>query len=131
MSIENNKALARKLTELLDHGDVNKLKDILSPNFISHFAGLPQPLNRDQYIQVNQTAKAAFSDLNRTVEDMIAEGEQDQQDRQNGQQRDQSGGGIELLLDHLAEGFPVAYISAARRIRTASTPHTLEASSRE
>ena len=73
MSIESNKAIARKLTELLDLGDENKLKDILSPDFISHFAGLPEPLDREQYIMVNHAAKTAFADLNRTVEDVIAE----------------------------------------------------------
>jgi len=73
MSIENNKALARQLTELLDQGNVEKLNALLSPDFVSHFAGLPQPLNREQYIQVNRAAKTAFSDLKRTVEDLIAE----------------------------------------------------------
>jgi len=73
MSIESNKAIARKLTELLDLGDENKLKDILSPDFISHFAGLPEALDREQYIMVNHAAKTAFADLHRTVEDVIAE----------------------------------------------------------
>jgi steroid delta-isomerase-like uncharacterized protein len=75
MSIENNKAIARQLTETLDEGNVNKLRELLSPDFVSHFAGMPKPLNREQYIQVNTMAKAAFSDLKRTVEDMIAEGD--------------------------------------------------------
>ena len=73
MSLEDNKEIARRLTDLLNHDDVEKLKQLLSPDFVSHFAGLPQPLNRDQYIQVNQAAKSAFSDLYRTVDDLIAE----------------------------------------------------------
>lgn len=73
MSIESNKAIARQLTELLDQGNVDKLNALLSPDFVSHFAGLPLPLNREQYIQVNRSAKAAFSDLKRTVDDLIAE----------------------------------------------------------
>ena len=75
MSIENNKALARQLTELLDKGDEEKLNELLSPDFVSHFAGLNQPLNREQYILVNRAAKTAFNDLRRTVEDLIAEGD--------------------------------------------------------
>ena len=75
MSIENNKKIARQLTRLLDQEDVEQLKQILSPDFISHFAGLPQPLNREQYLQVNHMARSAFSDLSRTVEDLIAEGD--------------------------------------------------------
>jgi steroid delta-isomerase-like uncharacterized protein len=73
MSIENNKAIARQLTYLLDQDDAEQLKEILSPDFVSHFAGLPQPLNREQYIQVNHMAKSAFSDLARTIDDVIAE----------------------------------------------------------
>lgn len=73
MSIDKNKEIARRLTRLLDQEDVEQLKELLSSDFVSHFAGLPQPLNRDQYIQVNHTARSAFSDLTRTVEDLIAE----------------------------------------------------------
>jgi steroid delta-isomerase-like uncharacterized protein len=73
MSIENNKEIARRLTQLLDQDDVDHLKELLSPDFVSHFAGLPMSLNREQYIQVNHNARSAFSDLTRTVEDLIAE----------------------------------------------------------
>ncbi len=75
MSIENNKTLACQLTELLDKGDETQLNDLLSPDFVSHFAGFNQPLNREQYIMINRTAKSAFADLNRTIEDLIAEGD--------------------------------------------------------
>jgi steroid delta-isomerase-like uncharacterized protein len=75
MSIENNKELARRLTQLLDRDDVEQIEQLLAPEFVSHFAGLSQPLNREQYIQVNQAARSAFSDLSRTVEDLIAEGD--------------------------------------------------------
>ncbi len=75
MSIESNKEIARRLTRLLDHDDKQQIMEILSPDFVSHFAGLPQPLGREQYIQVNHMAKLAFNDLSRTVEDLVAEGD--------------------------------------------------------
>jgi steroid delta-isomerase-like uncharacterized protein len=75
MSIENNKELARRLTRLFDQDDAQQINQLLSPEFISHFTGLSQPLNRDQYIQVNHAARSAFSDLSRTVEELIAEGD--------------------------------------------------------
>ena len=75
MSIENNKAIARRLTELLDKENDLELMELLAPGFISHFAGFPTPLNREQYLQVNHMAKAAFNDLHRTVEDLVAEGD--------------------------------------------------------
>jgi steroid delta-isomerase-like uncharacterized protein len=73
MSIENNKALARQLTKLLDHDDKAKIMEILSPDFVSHFTGIPRPLDREQYLQVNHLAKIAFNDLTRSVEDLVAE----------------------------------------------------------
>ena len=75
MSSESNKTLARRLTEALDEGNADELHELLSPDFVSHFGGSPQPLNREQYIQVNTMAKAAFADLKRMVEDLIAEGD--------------------------------------------------------
>jgi predicted ester cyclase len=48
---------------------------LLSPDFVFHYAGLLQPHNGEQYIQVNRAAKTAFSDLKRTVDDLIAEGD--------------------------------------------------------
>ena len=76
MSIESNKEIARRLTRLLDHDDKEQIMEILSADFVSHFAGVPQPLNREQYIQVNHMAKLAFNDLSRSVEDLVAEGDQ-------------------------------------------------------
>ena len=76
MSIESNKEIARRLTRLLDHDDKEQIMEILSADFVSHFAGVPQPLNREQYIQVNHMAKLAFNDLSRNVEDLVAEGDQ-------------------------------------------------------
>ncbi len=73
MSIEDNKELARRLTNLLDHDDAGKIKEILSPDFVSHFTGLPYALDREQYIKVNHSAKLAFNDLSRSVEDVVAE----------------------------------------------------------
>jgi len=46
---------------------------LLSSDFVSHFAGLPHPLNREHYIQVNRAAKNVFSDFKCTVEDLVAE----------------------------------------------------------
>jgi steroid delta-isomerase-like uncharacterized protein len=75
VSLENNKKIARRLTELLDQGNEAQLMAILSADFVSHFAGLPQPLDRQHYIQANQAAREAFGDLRRTVEDLVAEGD--------------------------------------------------------
>lgn len=49
------------------------MNELLSSDFVSHFARLPHPLNREQYIQVNRAAEYVFLDLKRTVEDLVAE----------------------------------------------------------
>jgi len=74
MSTKENKRIAQALTEALHGGDVAELYELLSPEFVSHFPGIPQPMNREQYIQFNNAVMVAFPDFRQTVEDMIAEG---------------------------------------------------------
>ncbi len=75
MSIKENKRIAQALTEALHGGDVTELYELLSPEFVSHFPGTPQPMNREQYIQFNNAVMAAFPDFRQTVEDAVAEGD--------------------------------------------------------
>ena len=73
--IEENKVLARQLTQAQNEQDVRKLKKLLSPNFKSHISDVPFPLNRDQYIQGVKMAHKAFAHLEFTIEDLIAGGD--------------------------------------------------------
>jgi steroid delta-isomerase-like uncharacterized protein len=75
MSTEANKALARQLTETLHGGNADQIAELLSPDFVSHFPGVPQPMNREQYIQFNTAVMRAFPDFKQTVEDIVAEGD--------------------------------------------------------
>lgn len=72
--IEKNKALACQLTQAQNERDIRKLKQLLSPDFICHISDVPFPLNRDQYIQGVKMSHKAFSHLEFTIGDIIAEG---------------------------------------------------------
>lgn len=73
--MEFNKLVARQMTDAQNERDVNKLQEILAPNFKSHISDRPYPLNRDQYIQGVLMSHMAFRDLKFTIEDMVGEGE--------------------------------------------------------
>jgi hypothetical protein len=44
---EENKAIAREVTLAQNENDIEKLRAYLSPDFKSHIADWPEPLNRD------------------------------------------------------------------------------------
>lgn len=73
--LEQNKALARQLTQAQNEQNIDKLKELLSPNFKSHISDVPFPLNCDQYIQGVKMSHRAFKHLEFTIEDLIAEGD--------------------------------------------------------
>jgi len=73
--MERNKALARQLTRAQNEGDIKKLKQLLSLNFKSHISDVPFALNREQYIRGIKMSHKAFSSLEFSIEDLIAEGD--------------------------------------------------------
>lgn len=76
MSIEENKALAIRLTQASGQEAVAQLRELLSPDFVWHIAGPPpRTLNREQYIQGVEMGAQALSDQSVTIEDAIAEGD--------------------------------------------------------
>jgi steroid delta-isomerase-like uncharacterized protein len=75
MSAEN-KAIARRFFELFSQGDLETIgRELLSPEFVAHFPGMPGPLNLESYRQVGLMFRSAFPDIQDTVEDQIAEGD--------------------------------------------------------
>lgn len=75
MSIEN-KAVVRRFFELFSQGDLETIgRELLSPEFVAHFPGMPGPLNLESYRQVGIMFRSAFPDIQDTVEDQIADGD--------------------------------------------------------
>ena len=75
MTIEQNKAIARRFFEAFEANDQADYKELLAPDFVAHQAGAPGPLNREEFLQVASTFHAAFSEQKYLVEDQIAEGD--------------------------------------------------------
>lgn len=75
MSAEN-KAIVRRFFELFSRGDLETIgRELLSPEIAVHFPGMPGPLNLEGYRQVGLMFRAAFPDIQDTVEDQIADGD--------------------------------------------------------
>jgi steroid delta-isomerase-like uncharacterized protein len=80
MSVEQNKAIARRLFEAVGAGDQAALEELLAPDFVAHQPGtavrLPvDQLSRAEFLQSLSATNAAFSDQQYTIEDQVAVGD--------------------------------------------------------
>lgn len=50
-------------------------KESLAPDFVAHMPGVPEPMNREAFIQFQGVILSAFPDFAPTLEDQIAEGD--------------------------------------------------------
>ena len=77
MSAEKNKALVRRFNEgirqFFQDGDVSGLDEICSPDFLHHGPGIPPDL--EGFKQMGLMFRAALSNMEVVVEDLIAEGD--------------------------------------------------------
>jgi steroid delta-isomerase-like uncharacterized protein len=72
---EENKSLMRSYYEDLNRGDFNALGALLSPNYKRYSSATSAPLNADGQKARLAGLRAAFPDLQLTVENIIAEGD--------------------------------------------------------
>ena len=74
-SIEENKAMMRRILEVFNTGNVNLADELIATDVIDHQAppGIEQGLAG--FKQLVTMFRAAFSDIHFTIEDMIAEGD--------------------------------------------------------
>jgi steroid delta-isomerase-like uncharacterized protein len=77
MSSESNKTLVRRFSqEILSQRDTGPADELLTVDFVSHFAGMPEPIRgRDAWRQLATAYFTAFPDLHETIEDIVAEGD--------------------------------------------------------
>lgn len=75
MSAAANKVLSRQWREEVDKGNWAVVDEFIAPNVAMHFAGNPEPLDREGSIQLLKMFYKAFPDLHHTFEDQIAEGD--------------------------------------------------------
>ena len=75
MSIEDNKAVAKRAVEAINAGDFSLLESLVAPDGADHAVPPGMPPTRDSAIQFLTMFRAAFPDLHYTLEDVIAEGD--------------------------------------------------------
>ena len=76
MSAEENETLIRESFEVFNAGDTERLLAITSPDLVTHYAEMHEPLRgRETWLQGFQLVKRAFPDLEATVEDVVAAGD--------------------------------------------------------
>lgn len=75
MTKEEMKALSRRFYETWEANDLEGMRAIFAPDFVSHQTGAPGPLNRKQLFDIVATFNAAFTDQHYTIEDQIVEGD--------------------------------------------------------
>ena len=77
MSIEENKALVRRLIEeVWNQGHLAVFDELYAPDFIFHDSGLPHVRTREEDKQWIAGILKAFTDFHLTIEDLIAERDQ-------------------------------------------------------
>jgi predicted ester cyclase len=70
-----NKELTYKFVKALDEGNFDIHEELLTEDYISHFAGSPETLSRDVQKQNIQVYYEIFPDNTHTILDIIAEGD--------------------------------------------------------
>ncbi len=74
MSIDSNKALARKFIELSVAGDENGIENLLDPRAIFHHAGM-EDLNWQRYRMQDEENHKGVPDWRWTIDELIGEGD--------------------------------------------------------
>ncbi len=72
---EQNKALVRRLIKEVEKGNLDVIDELLAPDFVDHDLRPDQEPDRESYKRGIVKDRAAFSNLNITIEDQIAEGD--------------------------------------------------------
>ena len=78
MSVEENKAIARRLFESVwNEGNMDVIDEIINaPEFVDNHYMFPEPLHgTDNFKQIVTAFRSAFPDVRLTIEDVLGEGD--------------------------------------------------------
>ena len=75
MSVEQNKAAARRIVEGINSGDMSIIDELLTENYVNHNSYPGIPSGREGTRQSLSALRAAFPDFRYTIEEEIAEGD--------------------------------------------------------
>ncbi len=70
---ERNMELVRYMLEETDKGNYAAWEEVCSPDYICHFAGIPESMNLQAHIEANRVFLVAFPDFHHDIKDMMAE----------------------------------------------------------
>ena len=75
MSIEDNKAVARRFFEAFSNGNMDAVADLMADDHVFHFPLAPGPQDKAQHVANQRMIKTIFPDYRMEVIDQIAEGD--------------------------------------------------------
>jgi steroid delta-isomerase-like uncharacterized protein len=76
MSAEENKAIMRRFWEVWEEGDIDRLDEMLAPDYVNHTLAAPDlPPGPEGVKEVIRMFRSGMPNLRVTIEDMIAEGD--------------------------------------------------------
>jgi steroid delta-isomerase-like uncharacterized protein len=72
-STEAKTALVRESVDAFNAGDTARLLDVVAPDIVIHYAGLPEPLRgRETWLHGFELVRRAFPDLRAHIDDLVA-----------------------------------------------------------
>lgn len=75
MSIEENKAVAKRAVDAINAGDFSTLESLVAVDSVDHAIPPNMPPTRDSAVQFLTMLRTSFPNLKYTIEDAIAEGD--------------------------------------------------------
>src|SRR5215204_1766211 len=75
VSVEENKALARRFVEAQANADLDTLDELLAPDFVDHSLQADQEPGREGFMRSVAEEPAIFSNVRANIEDQAAEGD--------------------------------------------------------
>jgi len=75
VSVEENKAIVRRFFAAFQANEQATLRELLAPDLVAYLPGSPDPLSREEHLDIVRRWGGAFNDLHFTVENQVAEGD--------------------------------------------------------
>lgn len=74
MSTEQNEVIILQFYKAFDNRSIDKALELLAPNFVAHMAGVPEPLNSDDFKQFGMAFYLAFANGHHRFDEVIVAG---------------------------------------------------------
>jgi steroid delta-isomerase-like uncharacterized protein len=75
MSIEQNRTTVLQFYRAFDQRKIEQALDLLAPDFLAHLAGMPDPLDKENFKQFGMTFYSAFGQGEHKFDQVIIEGD--------------------------------------------------------